>query len=133
MATAKWVDEGEHFVADVMFGSQDVPPVLYLGLYKVPTSAPAETVTLTDFTEPSGNGYVRKTLLRGSWSVVGAYAEYAIQTFLASGGDWGDIYGYFLATSLDNSGKVLSIVHFDSPMSVVDGKGIKITPKITVS
>jgi hypothetical protein len=126
------MDEGEGFVLDVLFVSEPVPGNLYLGVYKVPVTEPAETLVLTGLTEPSGMGYQRKALVRGSWVRTGDLITYPNQTFLATA-DWGDIYGYFLATSLDNSGKLLAMGHFSAPLNVLDGKGIIIIPKIRVS
>jgi len=130
---SKWVDEGENRVADILFGSQAVDASLYIGIYN-DTAEPGETATLASISELSGNGYARKTLSRGTWSVSGANASYAEQTFTASGGNWGPCYGYFIASSSDNSGKLLCVEHFsDGPYDVDDGQSIKITPTIRVS
>jgi len=129
---AKWVDEGENWVADILFGSVSVDTYLYLGLYK-DTSEPAETDGLSDLTEEDGSGYARIMLTRGTWSVAGDDASYAEQTFTASA-VWGNVYGYFIGTSPDDSGKLLCVEDFDDgPYDVGNGDSIKITPKITVS
>ncbi len=134
---AKWVDEGETRVLQILLGDQAVDASLYLGLYE-DTTEPAETATLASITEcqegGSLYGYARKTLTRGSgtWTITGDYATYAQQTFTASGGDWGNQYGYFIGTSSDNSGKMLCLEHFSNgPYNVVDGGSVKVTPKIT--
>lgn len=124
----KWMDEGENWAADVLTNKQD----LYLGLYK-DSSEPAELSSLGDLTEVSGYGYARITLDKDSWTVTDDYATYGQQVFLADGGDWGNIYGYFIATSVDDSGKLLAIEHFSSAKYVEDGKGLKITPKLTIA
>ncbi len=129
---SKLVNEGEHRVADILFGSQAVDSAVYLGIYQDAVE-PAETATIASLSEVSGSGYARKTLTRGTWVITDDYAEYAQQIFLASGGDWGDCYGYFIATSSDDSGKLLAIEHFASAYGVDDGKGIKITPKVTIA
>jgi hypothetical protein len=129
MAVAKWVNEGENRVLNILLGATPVDGAWYLGLYKNAVE-PDEPVTLTEFTEPTGYGYARKQLTRGQWSIADDLAAYAQQTFLASGGDWGLIYGYFIATTANNSGKVMAICHFDAPLNVLNGKGIKIVPKI---
>lgn len=128
---SKLCDEGEYRIADILFGSQAVDGTLYLGIYKDITE-PGEDATIVSLTEVSGNGYARKTLTRGSWVITGDYAEYAEQTFLASGGDWGNTYGYFIATSSDDSGKLMAIEHFDAVKEINDSKGLKITPKMTI-
>jgi len=131
---AKLVNEGEHRIADILFGSQAVDTTLYIGLYTAPTTEPSETAVLADLTEHSGDGYARIALSRGTWTVLNSVASYAEQTFDASGGDWGNCYGYFIATSSDGSGKLMFIEQFsDGPYDVSDGDSIKITPNITLS
>lgn len=127
---AKWHNEGENRVLNILLGATPVDGACYLGLYKNATEL-SEGAVLADLTEPTGYGYARKTLTRGSWTITGDGAVYAVQTLLASGGNWGDITGYFIATSLDNSGKLLASEHFNTALTVNDGKGIKIAPKIT--
>jgi hypothetical protein len=130
--TAKWHDQGENRVLSILLGAQAVDGAMYMGLYTNTTEL-GEDAELADLVEPSGYGYARKTLTRGSWTITGSIAIYALQTFTAAGGDWGDIAGYFIATSLDSSGKLIASEHFATALDVKDGKGIKITPKITVS
>lgn len=129
---SKLVDEGEYRIADILFGTQAVDGELYLGIYK-DSSEPGEDATIASLNEVSGFGYARKTLTRGSWVLTGDAAEYAEQVFLASGGGWGDTYGYFIATSIDDTGKLIAIEQFDAARDIEDGKGLKITPKMTVS
>lgn len=126
------VNEGENRVAEILLGATPVDGVLYLGLYKDVTEPP-ETSVLGDLTEVSGFGYGRITLTRGVWVITDDLAEYAQQVFLASGGAWGDVYGYFVGTSSDNSGKLMWIEHFASYYYIEDGKGIKVTPKVRVA
>ena len=129
---AKWCDEGEYRVADILFGAQAVDTNTYLGLY-LDVAEPAEAATLSGLSEVSGSGYARIALARGTWSISGDYATYAQQTFTA-GAAWGEVYGYFLGTTLDNTGKLLCVENFsDSPYDVGTGDSVKITPKITVA
>lgn len=128
---SKLCDGGEHRIADILFGTQAVDGELYLGIYKN-SSEPAEDATLASLSEVSGYDYARKTLTRGSWVLTGGIAEYAEQIFLASGGNWGNTYGYFIASSSDDSGDLIAIEQFDYVRYVEDGKGLKITPKMTV-
>lgn len=130
---AKLTDEGENRILNILFGSTAVDTTLYLGLY-LESSEPAEDHTLSEITEPSGNGYERKALTRGSWTVVDSLASYAVQSFEATGA-WGDVYGYFIATSLDGTGYLLLVEDFsDGPYSITqNGESISVTPKITAS
>lgn len=129
----KWVDEGENWVGRCLFGSDTAPATLYLGIY-TNTTEPAETANLAALTEPSGNGYARISLSKGSWSITNDLAEYAQQTFTATGA-WGNCYGYFLATSSDGTGKLLGVEQFSNgPYNVQNnGDQIKVTPRVRVA
>lgn len=130
---SKIVTEGRHRIADILFGSQAVDGTLYLGIF-TNTSEPGLANVLADITEPSGSGYSRIALTRGSWSVVANAAAYAEQTFAASGGNWGNCYGYFIASSADSSGKLIAVEAFsDGPYDTLDTYQIKVTPNITVT
>jgi len=132
---SKWVDGGENRVANILFGSQAVDANLYLGLYTAPTSEPAETAVISTVTEPSGGGYVRIALARGTWTVTDSAAAYAQQTFSPSGAAWGNVYGYFIATvSSGTAGVMMAVENFsDGPYSIGDGDSVKVTPTITVA
>lgn len=127
----KICDEGEYRALDILFGTQVVDGILYLGLYKNATELPDDTV-LGDLMEVSGFGYARKELTRGNWvldttlGVVGA--SYIEHIFYADGGAWGDVYGCFIATSSDNSGMLFSLDHFANSYEIEDGKGLRVTP-----
>ena len=132
---AKWVDAGESETLDVLFVAASPWTNTYLGMY-TDAAEPGENAGLptqgNPITEVSGAGYVRKTLARGTWVRTGDYVQYAQQTFTATGGSWSNVYGYFIATSPDNTGKLLCVEHFTGgPFNVPDGGSIKITPKIT--
>lgn len=132
---AKWVDAGENDVVNILFAATSPWTNTYLGIYSDAVE-PGENAGLptqgNPITEISGAGYSRKTLARGSWTITGDYAQYTQQTFTASGGSWSNCYGYFIATSSDNTGKLLCVEHFTGgPFNVPDGGSIKITPKIT--
>lgn len=132
---AKWCDEGENRVANILFGATAVDTVLYMGVYTSPTSEPGETAAINTLTEPSTGGYARQSLTRGSWTVTGSAASYAQQTFSPSGASWGSVYGYFICTvSSGTAGKLLAVEQFiDGPYSIGDGDTVKITPTITVA
>lgn len=129
---SKWVNEGENRVANILFGSTAVDGTLYLGLYKNATE-PAETATLADMEEVDGAGYERKSLDRGSWTVVADLATYAEQTFTASG-IWGAVTGYFIGTTANDSGQLLCVQSFaEGSFNMVANSSLKFTPKIRVA
>ena len=132
MGTPIWCDEGENRVLNILLGDTPVDGAYYLGLYKNVVQ-PTESARLADLIEPSGFGYTRKPLARGlaNWTISGDEASYSEQTFLAQGGDWGDIYGYFITTAMTGTGgKLMGLEHLGSAFPVLNGKGIKVTPKI---
>lgn len=132
---AKWCDEGETNVGNIYLKNQAQNANLYLGLYTVPTTEPAETANLASLTEPVGNGYARITLAPADWaeSPQGTFSNLQ-KIFTASGGNWGNVYGYFIATSLDGTGKLVGVEQFtDGPYNVVNGSVVKITPKMPIS
>jgi len=135
---AKWVDEGENRVANILFGAQAVDANTYMGIY-TDAAEPGETATLPGGGVPITEltvqfNYARIPLARGTWVITADHADYAQQTFTATGGTWANCYGYFIASSSDNSGKLLAVEHFTGgPFNVPDGGAIKITPKITVA
>lgn len=131
----KWVDEGENWLLDVAIKKGTSPPTnLYLGLYTNSTE-PAETATLASLTEPSGGGYARIAIACGAdWTLSSDQITAAQKTFAASGAAWGNVYGYFLATSIDGTGKLLAVEQFsDGPYNVVDGGSVKVTAKLVCS
>jgi hypothetical protein len=50
-------------------------------------------------------------------------------------GSWGNIYGYFIATSTDGTGKLLFVEQFtNGPYNIQqNGDEIKITPSIVIA
>ena len=137
---AKWVDAGENRVANILFKATAVDANLYLGIY-TDTTEPPETANLPTQGSPitelaTAFGYARanQVLARGTWTITADHADYAQLTLTASGGAWANCYGYFIATTSDNSGVLLCVEHFTGgPFNVPDGGSIKITPKITVA
>ncbi|MFA5381965.1 MAG: hypothetical protein WC356_02280 [Candidatus Micrarchaeia archaeon] len=128
----QWQDEGGNRILNILFGAQAVDTTLYLGLH-MDAVPPLVSVALADLTEPTTGGYARIALTRGVWDINGSQADYAVQTFQASGADFGLIYGSFICTSLTGTtGILLSLDYLYSPIYVVNGKGIQIVPTITV-
>jgi len=130
----KWCNDGENEVLNVFFKGT-TRPSFYLGLYTAPTSEPAEDITLSGLTEPSGNNYARIQLQDDDWTVSGDLATHVQKTFSCSGGAWGNVYGWFICdVASGTSGKVFAVGHFaDGPYNVPDGGAVKVTVKVTAS
>ena len=130
----KLCDQGEHAVLEVFMGgaTRGGSGDLYLGLY-TDTTEPGEATTLSTITELAvTHGYARIALADGDWTIVADLATNLQKTFTASGGDWGNIYGYFICdVSSGTSGNLLFVEQFsDGPYNITDGLSVKITPSI---
>lgn len=131
---AKWCDEGENKVLNILFEATAVDSTLYIGLYE-DSSEPGETANLAALTEQTlTNGYARQPLTRGTnWSVASDVATAAQVTFTASGGAWGNQYGWFMTDVLSGTSGVLFCVEnfSDGPYNVTNGDSVKVTAAIT--
>ncbi|WKZ15427.1 MAG: hypothetical protein QY317_16145 [Candidatus Jettenia caeni] len=126
----KFVDQGRNDAATKYVKSEYSN--LYLGLYKN-TTEPAQNATLASLTEESGSGYARIALASADWTVTANVAENLQKTFTPTA-DWGNVYGYFIATSTDGSGLLLWVEHFSNgPYNLLNGVPVKITPKVTIT
>lgn len=131
-------DEGEYLVLDVAFRQATQPTNFYLGLVN---DTPVETDALTDLTgEPSGYGYTRQTIEANAtgWPTLALDGgDYMLtsseETFTASGGSIGPVTYAFLATSTDNTGKLVAYVALSTSRTMADGESLKCTLKIKLS
>lgn len=132
----KWCDQGETSVGDVYLRGQARPAGFYLGLYMNITE-PAEDAVVADLTEPVGNGYARIKLEDADWTELATKGVFqnVQKLFEASGGAWGDVYGYFVTTELTGTaGLMINAEQFsDGPYACNDGWITKVTPKVTIS
>ena len=92
-------DEGQDYIADVLYSQAVAPQVLTMGLFTNATGVLTETSVWADITQASGTGYSENTLTAGSWTVSpGGVATYATQSWIA-GANWvADVYGYYVRT-----------------------------------
>lgn len=133
---AKWCNEGETLVGDIFLKKAAVTD-LWVGLY-TDDPEPAEDATLSSITELAvANGYARIALISSEWTEQATKGEFLQlqKIFEANGGNWGDVYGYFLTNCASGTaGKLVSVEHFsDGPYTVNDGWIVKVTPKVTIS
>lgn len=128
-------NEGERLLLMTTFRSEEEPAIFYLGLCN---DTLVETDTLSDIlNEPSGSGYSRQAIERNStgWPTIelsdGDYrltSKYV--TFTASGGDIGPVTTAFLATSSDNTGKLVAYASLPIERTILDGDSAQVRIKI---
>ena len=137
----KLFDEGEQMMLDVFFRGGAAPTNFYLGLANVSGGVAnmAETLTLATLTgEASGGGYARQLIERSNtgWPTLALDAgDYMVtsseETFTASGGDIGPVNVAFIATTADNTGKLISAVDLAASRTLLgaNGDALKVTYK----
>ena len=92
-------DEGQDYIAEVLYSQALVAQTLIMGLFVNTTGALTATSQWADITQASGGGYSEKTLSSGGWSVAsGGVATYASQTWVSTGTWAADVYGYYVRT-----------------------------------
>lgn len=141
-------DEGEIFLLSAAFATNAIgygvpPTTLYLGLDN--RSGLAETNTLASLIgEPIDNGYTRVGLRTDGTGASGqdfyitqpaAYyqAQSKIAHFECNTNDWATVSKLFLATSSDNSGKLIASIALTAPRTLVVGDYIDIAMYIGMS
>lgn len=125
-------DEGEADMLDVYYRNATAPTTFYLRLFN---DTPVETDTLADLTgEPSGNGYSPQEIERsnvgfptlaldaGDWQLTSKTV-----TFTASGGSWGPVTYAVLATTSDNTGKLVAYKQLSQARTLQDGESLEVT------
>ena len=129
-------DEGEQYLLQAALSEEQTPPTnFYLGLCNdtlVKTDALANIAN-----EPSGDGYSRQAIPSSAagWTVAKVSDYYRAtgpqETFTADGGDWGTINTWFLATSADETGKLIASGDIDPARTIADGDSLLVTPILT--
>lgn len=120
------VDEGEESVLDTYFRAQSAPAQFYVGLG---FGAVSETDGLADLPgEPVGNGYARQLVARDvtGWPTLAlSDGDFRVDskqvTFAASGGSIGPVNYAFLATTLNNTGKLIAFITLPIERTILDG------------
>lgn len=136
----KLFDEGEQFMLDVFYRGATPPTEFYLGLCNVSGGVAnmAETLTLATLSgEPSGNNYSRNLIERsatGFPTLALDNGDYQVvsgaERFTASGGSIGPVNVAFLATTSDNTGKLLTAVDLSGARTMADGESLDVTEAI---
>jgi hypothetical protein len=122
-------DEGENSMLDSYFRNQNNPVQYYLRLCN---DSLDETDTLASILgEPAGSGYIPQLIERssvgfpiieldaGDWRVISKET-----TFTAFGGDIGPVVTAYLATTIDNTGKLIAYVPLSMTRTILDGDSL---------
>ncbi len=133
----KLFDEGEQQFLDVYLRNGTVPAGFYLGLANVSGGVVnmAETLTLSTLTgEATGGGYARKAVARSTvgWPTLALnsgdfQADAAAQTWTDSGTAMSTVNVIFLATTSDNTGKLIAAVDLSTSRSLQIGDTLTAT------
>lgn len=124
--------KGEQYILTAAFVGGNtsnvyIPSNFYFGLDNRSAISADDTMDTIQYfgSEPSGNGYSRVAVSSYATfevSISGShYLAYGpVISFSASGGSWGPVQNMFLATSIDNTGTLISSVALDQPISTMD-------------
>jgi len=124
-------DEGEQLFLNCTLITTGCPTTFYLRLFN---DTPAETDTLADLTgEPSTFGYAACEITRDAsgWPTLaldsGDYmATSSEETFSASGGSWGPVTYAVLATTSNNTGKLVAYAALSTSRTLANGESLKV-------
>lgn len=128
-------DEGEQMLLDVALRGGTAPTQYFLRLFN---DTPIETDTLAALTgQPSTNGYAAQLVERSAvgWPTLaldsGDFQAVSKEvTFTASGGSWGPVSHCVLATSSDNTGKLISFAALSQARTLAAGETLRITYRV---
>lgn len=135
-------DEGEQALLSAYFdtdltGYGPPPASLYIGLDN--RSTLTESQTLANLTgEPTGNGYARIAVSTTTgWTISAPIDDYqaktATLTFNATGSGWGPVSNLFLATTSNNTGKLLVSVPLSTSRTLVGGDQLQVDLAVKMS
>jgi hypothetical protein len=130
--------EGLQYLLEVAFSEeQSVPASFYVGLCT--DASLAEDASLGDQTEVTGTGYARQTVTSNSTDCVSASTgtndwkiTMAEVTFTAEG-TWDGANTYFVATTNDDSGKLLASGPLSETRTLEDTNTLSFQAEITLA
>lgn len=121
------VDEGERSLLMTYFRAEEVPLQFYVrlandaisltdGLSNVENEPTSVHGYVPQLIERSAAGFPTVEQVEGDWRVTSKQVS-----FTASGGDIGPVNVAYLATTLDNSGKLIAVLPFNESHVIGDG------------
>jgi len=130
----EWAIQGSENVGKIYFQNAVQNAELFLGVFTNDVGADLKNLTLYNLTEPSAPSYARVPLSPANWMISGDVATYSPVDIEVTLDSLGTIIGCFIATSDDNSGKLLAVHVFPAPVVLeFYGDRLQITPRITIT
>jgi hypothetical protein len=130
--------EGLQYLLEVAFSEeQSVPDNFYIGLCT--DASLAEDASLGDQTEVTGTGYERQAVASDDTDITSATtgtADWKITTAevtFTAGGTWDGAKTVFLATTDDDSGKLIASEQLSATRTLVDGDTLIIAIEIDLT
>lgn len=125
--------EGLQHILEVAYSEEQTVPVnYYIGLCE--DASVAENANLAGLTELSGNGYERQPVASNNTDFTSAATgtndrkmTTKIVTFTANGGAWNDAIHAFLATTVDDSGKLVDVAALSVTRTLQDGDSLQVS------
>lgn len=129
-------DEGEQSILDSYFRGQNTPTSFTL---RLTGTTPSETSTLAGLTEVTGTGYAGIAVARNTtdWptlALVGGDYKVSMltKTFTATG-TWTAATYMYLATTSNNTGKLISYSALSASRTLVNGDTLQVDYSVTAS
>lgn len=114
------ITEGKRKIIEYFLNNNDI----YLGLWSYQGASQVntfETHHLKYFELTDKQGYTRQKITKGNWylkdSIENVYQS-TEPVYFRTKELWEDVTGFFLITTADDSGKLLSVIKFSSPGSI---------------
>lgn len=131
--------EGLQYLLEVAFTEeQSVLENFYIGLAE--DVGIAEDANLAGLTELSGNNYSRQTVASNNTDLTSAgvgtndrKVTTKTVTFTASGGAWNGAKSCFLATTVDDSGKLIASADLSATRTLQDGDSLQVSMVIQLN
>lgn len=131
--------EGLQHALEVAYSEeQSVPENYYIGLCE--DVSVAEDANLAGLTELSGNNYARQIVASNNTDFTSAGTgtndrkqTTKTVTFTASGGAWNGAVHTFLATTIDDSGKLVAVAALSVTRTLQDGDSLQVSMVLTLA
>lgn len=118
---------GEEFILKILFDDLQKNEEYHIGLDNRSSLNYSDSLTTAYILEPNSNSYERQTCSIDEFSISTATGGHLqsnspLISFKAIGGEWGPVKNIFIATSLGNSGYLISSASLSKTLTVKDGE-----------